>query len=99
MKKTSKAIIVLSVLAGVYGCEVTLDDAEAVQSNDDVRNIKTTIPSSGLKTDLSAPGTANCYLIKEAGSYNSVTDGRRLFEAFARVGSRSDSAEKTPPVR
>ncbi len=39
-----------------------------IKSND-VKNIKTTILTSALKTDLSAPGTANCYLIKEAGNY------------------------------
>jgi hypothetical protein len=39
-----------------------------IKSND-VKNIKTTISTSALKTDLSAPGTANCYLVKEAGNY------------------------------
>ena len=39
-----------------------------IKSND-LKNIKTTVSDSGLREDLSAPGTANCYLIKEAGKY------------------------------
>ena len=33
------------------------------------KNITKTISADGLREDLSAPGTANCYLIKAAGSY------------------------------
>ena len=57
-----------------------------IKSND-VKNIKTTISTSALKTDLSAPGTANCYLIKEAGSYAFKTVQGNTSESVGSVKS------------
>ena len=57
-----------------------------IKSND-VKNIKTIISTSALKTDLSAPGTANCYLIKEAGSYAFKTVQGNTSESVGSVKS------------